>query len=277
MSFNPDPSKQAVEVYFTRRSKPVDVPVVQFNNSPIAIVDSHKHLGLILDSKLSFDQHLTEKIAKANKIIVLISRLRKFLPRHSLLTIYKTFVRPHLDYGDIIYDYPNNATFTQNLESIQYRACLAITGCFQGTSREKLYSELGLESLVDRRFYRRLVFFYKIFHRYATKYLFDFIPARNTNLPNLRARANIYPFYTRTERFRNTFFPHSISEWNNLDSRIRNSPTISSFKNSILQFLRPRLAPIYGIQDSNGLVLLTRLRVGLVICLNINSDTDLTL
>ena len=67
------------------------------------------------------------------------------LPRKSLLTIYKSFVRPNLDYGDIIYDNPENETLINKLEKVQYQACLAITGAFQGTSRESLYRELGLE------------------------------------------------------------------------------------------------------------------------------------
>jgi len=46
---------------------------------------------------------------KANRGIGIINRLRKFLPRDSLTTIYKAYVRPHLDYGDIVYDYPGNA------------------------------------------------------------------------------------------------------------------------------------------------------------------------
>lgn len=65
--------------------------------------------------------------------IGLINRLRKFLPRES--PIYKAFVRPYLDYGNIIYDYPGNATFTKKLESVQCNVCIAITGCFRGSSR----------------------------------------------------------------------------------------------------------------------------------------------
>ena len=73
-----------------------------------------------------------------------------YMPRNSLLRIYKAFVRPHLDYVDFIYDQPGNDNFTQKLEFVHYIAVLAITGCLRSTSREKLYSELGLESLVDR-------------------------------------------------------------------------------------------------------------------------------
>ena len=69
------------------------------------------------------------------------------MPRKSLLTIYKAFLRPLVDYGDIIYDQPQNKSFCDKLESAQYRAALAITGDIDGTSRDKLYQELGLESL----------------------------------------------------------------------------------------------------------------------------------
>ena len=151
MSFNPDPSKQVVEVYFSRRTVSLTNPPLIFGNSSVSNCDYHKHLCLLLDNKLVFDRHLREQISKANKGIGLIKRLRKFLP---LLTIYKSFIRPHLDYGDIIYDIPGNESFSQKLESVQYNAALAITGCFCGTSREKLYSELGLESLSDRRYYK---------------------------------------------------------------------------------------------------------------------------
>ena len=65
--------------------------------------------------------------------------------------MYKAFVRPHLDYGGIIYDEAYNETFHQKLESIQYYACLALSGAIRGSSKEKLYHELGLVSLQCRR------------------------------------------------------------------------------------------------------------------------------
>ena len=139
MSFNPDPAKQAVEVYFSKKLNLPNPPELYFNNAPIVVRDHQNHLGLFLDKKLSFDYHLSVKFSKENQGIGLINRVREFLPRDSLLNIFKTRVRPHLDYGDIIYDYPENAHFVEKLEKVQYNACLAITGCFRGTSREKLY------------------------------------------------------------------------------------------------------------------------------------------
>ena len=69
------------------------------------------------------------------------------LPRKSLLRIYKSFVQPHLDYGDLIYDNPENEALLNKLEKVQYQTCLAITGALQGTLRESLHRELGLECL----------------------------------------------------------------------------------------------------------------------------------
>ena len=65
------------------------------------------------------------------------------------MTIYKSFVRPHLDYGDILFHQLNNESMNNKLDSVQYNAALAITGTRKGTSRSKLYKELelGLESL----------------------------------------------------------------------------------------------------------------------------------
>ena len=219
MSFNPDPSKQAVEVYFSRKLDLVHAPPLYFNNAAVLNCKSHKHLGLNLDKNLVFGHHIGEKILKANKGIGSITRLRKLLPREALLTIYKAFVRPHLDYGDIIYDNSGNACFIQKLESIQYNGSLAITVCFRGTSREKLYSELGLESLADRRFCRRLWSFYKIVNGFAPMYLSNYLPAHNVASVSLRSRPQIYPLRARTEYYRNSFFPFCNLQWNNLDKK----------------------------------------------------------
>ena len=124
-----------------------------------------------LDEKLNFPTHIKEKIAKANKGIGIICKLAKVLPRESLITIYKSFVRPHIDYGDIIYDQPNNDSFCSMIERVQYNAALAITGAIKGTSQLKIYKELGLESLKFRRWFRRLCFFYKLRSTQTPKYL----------------------------------------------------------------------------------------------------------
>ena len=97
-------------------------------------------------------------------------------PRDTLLTICKSFVRPCLDCGEIIYDQPQNESFCNKLESIQYNAALAITGAIQRTSKTKLYKELGLEFLKSRRWFRWLCTFYKIRTYNIPLYLANLLP-----------------------------------------------------------------------------------------------------
>ena len=118
-------------------------------------ISSQKHLGMILDNKLNFQEHLKNTLDKVDKTIELLRKLLNILPSGPLLTIYKSSTRPHLDYGNVIYDQHYNS-FHQKLEPIQYNATLAIPGAIRGSSREKLYPELGLESLQQRRWFRKL-------------------------------------------------------------------------------------------------------------------------
>ena len=104
-----------------------------------------------MDNRLTFDEHLTNVSNKISKTIGLLKTLQNILPRSALLTIYECFIRPHLDYGDIIYDQVYNFSFHKKLEPIQYNAALALTGAITGSLREKLYQELGLESLQLQR------------------------------------------------------------------------------------------------------------------------------
>ena len=262
MNFNPDPNKQATEVLFSHKKKSVTHPALYFSDVPIVSAPLQKHLGLILDGKLTFAHHLNEKISKANKGIGLIKRLYYYLPRKSLLTIYKSFVRPHLDYCDVIYDQPHNDTFCRMIESVQYNAALAITASIKGSSRERLYQELGLESLSDRRWYRRLVYFFNIITQKTPYYLYALLPDKQRSYDP--ARNNLLRnFVSHTDYYKNSFFPYCVNEWNKLGTGLRGSVSVSVFKKSLLAFIRPNNRPVFNIIDPVGLKLLTRLRVNL--------------
>ena len=199
---------------------------------------------------------------KANKVIGLIKHLYGTLPRKSLLTLYKSFARPHLDYADVIYDQPHNQKFCDTIESIQYNAALAITGAIRGTSRERLYQELGIESLRDRRWFRRLCFIFKIIKFGSPNYLFTMLPqSLNSRNPLRNHLFSTIP--SNTDYFSNSFLHFAIKEWNGLDPSLRETESISLFKSSLLKFIRPCSSPVYNIFDPVGLKVLTRLRVKL--------------
>ena len=94
MSFNPSPKKQVQEVIFSRKSKATSHPPLVFNNDNVMQAASHEHLGIILDTRLSFEKHLETVLCKINKTIGLyktIGKLQNLLPRSALITLYKAF------------------------------------------------------------------------------------------------------------------------------------------------------------------------------------------
>ena len=209
MLFNPGPCKPAQEVVFSRKKKTQSHPAISLNIQ-VEQTSYQKHLGLLLDEKLNFKQHVDSAILKMNKGISVIKKLRLSLPRKSLLTIYKAFLRPLVDYGNIIYDQRQNESFCEKIESVQYRAALAVTGAIQGTSRVKLYHELGLESLKSRRWYKCLSCMFKIMKTEAPNYLINLIPkceqtirTRNNHIPNS---------HCRTDCFKYSFFPSTLND-----------------------------------------------------------------
>ena len=142
--------------------------------------------------------------------------------------ICKAFVIPYLGYGDILYDQAYNMSFHHKLESIQYNACLAITGAIRGISKEKRYQELGLESLQSRLWYRKLGKFYKIYESKSPHYLFKLI-SEKPHAYATRNVDNIPCFKIRHNFFKNSFFPSTIIEWNNLDPTLQNSKSFVDF------------------------------------------------
>ena len=88
-------------------------PVVYFDCKADKPTQIHKHLGMMLDSNLSYEHHTKAILNKVNKAIGLLRKFQLILPRHSLISIYKTYIRPHLYYGDVIYDRAFNESLHQ--------------------------------------------------------------------------------------------------------------------------------------------------------------------
>ena len=173
------------------------------------------------------------------------------LSRKSLLTIYKSFVRPLLDYADIIYDKPYTELFKEKLEAVQYNACLAITRAIRGTSRERLCRELGLATLNNRRWSRKLFFFNKIIKEFSPSFLQKTLCFRNVQHYQTRSKSTITieQIKARTKAFENSFFLYCIKEWLKLSDEIRSIEFSKQFKKTILDFIRPKENYIYAIHD----------------------------
>ena len=165
----------------------------------------------------------------------------------------------HYYYGDVIYDQPENESFSSKIESVQYNASLAITGVIRGSSQEKLYQELGLESLRSRRWLRRMCYFYKLIKTQKPLYLFNLIHPKLNSLRHL----NTYSVMRcRNDYFKNSFIPSVVREWNKLSTEIRNSTSYQQFRKSLLSFIKPACSSLFSIHHHVGVKLLVRLRLG---------------
>ena len=262
MSFNPNPNKQAVEMLFSCKRSEQNHPPLFFNNVLVASASDHKHLGIILDCKLLLTKHISEKVAKARKGIGIIRHLSFHVPLDVLDQLYKLFVRPLLDYCDIIYHVPAitnpfNSSISlkysmQSIESTQYQAALAVSGAWKGSNTSKLYEELGWESLTDRRWYRRLLQFYKIINDLAPSYLKDIIPSLRRSLHG-HPRHVFNEFRCHSFTFMHSFFPDSIKSWNNIGSEFTSLSPISKFKEALLSVIRPAKKSVFAIHNPTGI------------------------
>ena len=148
------------------------------------------------------------------------------------------------------------------LESTQYQVALAVSGAWKGTSQKKIYEELGWETLDHRRIFRRLTQFYKIMNGLTPEYL---------RIPTLTLRSHLFGYrYSnvlkditcKNERYKNSFFPDSLSLWNDLGSELRGSESLAVFKRNLLKLYRPPKKGIFNIYDI-GIKWIFQLRVGL--------------
>ena len=173
---------------------------------------------------------------------------------------YKLYVRLHIIYyRDVIY-HMQRADLMKLAEQVQYKAGLIVSGCWQGTNRDKLYEELGCEASSDQRWFHRLTLFYKISNGLTPSYLSDHIVTRSETSISLHRRHVIAPL-SRTARYQNSFFPYCIAKWKDQDDSAKNLPSHSSFKKNILKFVGPPGHSFYGISDKFSIKLLTKIRV----------------
>ena len=181
----------------------------------------------------------------------------------------------HPDYGDIIYDVadlnktsvftntPSNAKM-EKIESIQYQAALIVTGAWKGSSRKKIYDDLGWECLQDRRSGRKLSLLYEIQSTNLPVYLNNILRdcrynenSRNSN------RLLLKNFPCNSNRFKSSCIPSVIRDWNLLGHDIKSAVSKNAFKNKMLKITRPTGKSYFRLLNKDKSRFITLLRMGL--------------
>ena len=144
---------------FTRKYN-VHHPPVFFGDTidPVEEVYSHCHLGLTLQSNCTWSDHIQNIYKKACERLNMLRMFKYKMDRSSLIQIYLSFIRPVLEYGDVVWDNCSQQN-SDLLESVQIEAARIITGLRRNSSKSNLYTELGIEPLSERRQKHKLILF----------------------------------------------------------------------------------------------------------------------
>ena len=223
VKFSPEKTKSMI---ITRKNTSFNHPPLIFGNVHLEEVISHKHLGLTLQSNLAWHEHINGIITNASKKLDIMQALKYKLDRKTLEVMYFSFIRPLLEYGDVIWDNSGNVLSDQ-IEKVQVRAARIVSGGIIRAPYESMLKELGWTKLSDRRKYKRLIYIHKIQLGQAPSYLSDILPPSRGNLTSrmLRGSQNITGIRARTEQYKCSLFPKSIDDYNNLDISIRSLNT----------------------------------------------------
>ena len=251
---------------FSKKRNEEAHPSLYMNQILIETVSTHKHLGLTLSSDAKWTSHISIIIDKAWQRIGVMRALKFLLNRKSLEHMYFSFVRPLLEYADVVWDNISDS-LKHDLESVQNEVARIVSGATKYCNIQKLLFELKWETLTERRKKHRLLMLYKMLYGISPPYLTSLSQSSQNdderyNLRRLRSvRAN-------TQFYNSTFLPRTVRDWNLLPESTRNSSTIEQFK-MLLNNNRVRSCPLFDFGLRKSQILHTRLRFG---CSSLNYD-----
>ena len=207
-------------------SKKSEAEYTMHDGTQGTILEEHEHekdLGVIIDNKLCFKEHVAKSTAKANKVVGIIRRTFDFLSNDLFVQLYKSLVRPILEYGHSVW-LPHHKTLCSDIEDVQRRATKMLA-----TIRDKPYPErleiLKLPTLEHRRNRGDMIDLYKYIHGIykADRPNFEIISDRTTRGNSLRIKKQ----YCRLEVRSGTFSQRVINMWNDLPESVVKAPSMT--------------------------------------------------
>ncbi|RUM41879.1 MAG: hypothetical protein DSY80_08180 [Desulfocapsa sp.] len=271
LKFHPDKCKTMT---ITRRKDPEARPYVMMKKVDggdvehiLSKVDNEKDLGIRVDAKLSFEQHISDKINKANQMMGLVRRSFIYLDKDNFRWLYKAIVRPHLEYINAVWS-PTRKKDINSIENVQRRATKMIPGLRDMSYSERLRA-LKLPTLVYRRLRGDMIETFKITHEIydpeAAPLMSMAGPERSS------ARGHTFKMFKRrvNTRLRQNYFTERVIDvWNSLPGHVVEAPSIKAFERRLDRFWRNQDI----VYDHEALILLRREND---ILSPVSSDSDL--
>jgi hypothetical protein len=255
---------KTVSLHITKSAvKPV-LPTLKLKGTDIVNVETHCHLGVDIESAFTWQTHIKRIAEKGAKCVGLMRRASRDLPRECLEKLYTTMVRPILEYGGVLFD-GSPDSHTEPLDKVQREAGLVCTGAYKHTKTVRLMEEVGWDSLGSRRARQRSTLMYKIQNHTAPPYLSEACPplVGEVSHYNLRNADNITIPMGRRTGYVNSYFPSAVRLWNGLDRHIKQSESISSFKDKLKKVSGTKKVKLYSKFNGAKAINHTRMRLGL--------------
>lgn len=220
-------------ILYSKKLNPSALVGLTYNNNPVTVVNVVKHLGIHFDCKMTWKPHLEHVRTKSYDSLYYINILKHKISSVHLLTYYKSFIRPIIEYGLIVWGNCPQSDYTE-LDKIQYQATKSITGAMRGSSQEKLNHLLGLPSFKTRYNLMVVTTIRKIYYEKAPTYLCDVLLQYRPRIAYaMRHTSKLTP----SRNLYNSFFEAGIRLWNSLqDSHRQRSLSDKSFKLDVLKF-----------------------------------------
>jgi hypothetical protein len=219
MEFHPD---KCNVLRISKKRSHVNFPYT-LHNRVLAESDNAKYLGVTVNSKMNWNIHIDQLTAKSNKRLGFIKRNLK-IPNQQLKSLaYKTLVRPTVEYACTVWD-PHTLTAATQLEKVQRRAARWVMCDYRRESSvTKMLQTLNWRLLALRRVDTRLYLMYKILN--------NMVGIASSAHPRMqRDMIHLQPIHTKQEYYKFSFFPRTITDWNNLDAKALTAPSLQAFR-----------------------------------------------
>ena len=217
-------------------SMPIKTADGSTDRMTLAETESEKDLGVVIDNKLTFCEHVAQSTMKANRVVGLIWRTFDHLKEEMFIQLFKSLVRPILEYGHCIWQ-PYHKTLCSDIEDVQRRATRLL-----GSLKNKSYPErlrvLRLPTLEHRRLRGDMIEVYKYLHGHydVKKPTLSQAGGRDLRGHSLKLCKNRHRLDVRG----NFFSYRTVTNWNSLTEEVVSAPSINAFKGRLDQLWQHR-------------------------------------
>jgi hypothetical protein len=238
LTINPSKSNALIISPKLLQTSPLHLSI-NCNNNPVNVVESTKHLGVILDDNLNFKQHIKVLESKVTRSVGILCKLKNVFPQTILLQLYYALVHSLLIYGNIIWasTYPS---YLQKLKVLQNRAVRAVSGSHYRDSISPIYAKLKILKIEDLHYYEIAKFMYK-FNRLETPSAFKNYFTKTSNISNKSTRQtstnNLYIPRYRTNKLQRCIKYQGVKVWNSVPTELKNLALNYSFNRQLKEFL----------------------------------------